>query len=146
MLTHRVCMSAQALSHLALDALQLGATLAILWVCLRAHRARPREDGWFRLALRPPAKWLVRLLKILVRMCRQSRGCWNEPFLLSSAHGHRTASLFCMHQDLRCEHRTDTSTPHIITVCVAGLCSIVAVERLTSIPLLCMLSRRCPLP
>ena len=56
----------QALSHLALDALQMGSTLAILWACLRVHRAHPRHDGWFRLALRPPAKWLVVLMNFIM--------------------------------------------------------------------------------
>lgn len=104
----------QALSHLVLDTLQMGSTLAILWACLRRHRQQvnyeghrklhagssascrvlsslllafedriertggprasgrvrrlthfiamclqPRQDGWFRMALRPPQQWLL---------------------------------------------------------------------------------------
>lgn len=39
---NRLCCRAQALSHLALDALQMGSTLAILWACLRRHRQQAR--------------------------------------------------------------------------------------------------------
>ncbi|KAK9915094.1 hypothetical protein WJX75_004689 [Coccomyxa subellipsoidea] len=46
----------QALVHLVLDVGELGATLGILWGCLRAYR--PRALGWFHARLWPPHPWL----------------------------------------------------------------------------------------
>ncbi len=45
----------QALVHLVLDLGELGATLGILWRCLRAYR--PLRLGWFRARVRPLRAW-----------------------------------------------------------------------------------------
>ena len=46
----------QALMHLLLDLGELGATVFILWRCLRAYQ--PLALGWFRARARPLRSWL----------------------------------------------------------------------------------------
>lgn len=46
----------QAMVHLVLDVGELGATLGILWACLRTYR--PKALGWFKATLRPALGWL----------------------------------------------------------------------------------------
>lgn len=54
--SNEICKCVQALMHLMLDLGELGATLGILWRCLRAYR--PLSLGWFRARLRPLRSWI----------------------------------------------------------------------------------------